>query len=81
MEPIDNNKAKMGEKIDSLWGIPGSTEKPIKESKSLTVKLETSGKDKRKLLLKLESGNSNVHTGNYALISELLREFFNGSKE
>jgi len=80
MEPI-SNKAKIGEKIDNLWGKPASAKKKIPDRKRLTVKLETTGTDKRKLLLKLESGTSNIHTGNYTLISELLKEFFNNGKE
>ena len=46
------------------------------ESKKLVVKLETGGKENRKLQLKLESSTSKLHGGNYALISELLKEFF-----
>ena len=49
------------------------------ESKKLMIKLETNGKEKRKILLKLESGSSAVHSSNYNLISELLKEFFNGA--
>ena len=46
------------------------------ENKKLVIKLETTGSEKRKILLKLESGSSKVHSGNFSLISELLKDFF-----
>ena len=74
------SKEKVGNKIDSLWSENSSFDKNSKyESKKLLIKLETSGKEKRKILLKLESGSPKVHNSNYNLISELLKEFFNGS--
>ena len=79
MDPI-KNKEKVAEKIDSLWGENSSTNKKSKfETKKLLIKLETNGSEKRKIMLKMESGSPKVHTSNYSLISELLREFFNGS--
>lgn len=75
MEPV-NNKSILGEKIDSLWGKSGTVKKVKPETKRLVIKLETGGSENRKLLLKLESGTSKLHGGNYALISELLKEFF-----
>jgi len=80
MEPV-RSKDKLGEKIDSLWGKSGTVKKTKPESKKLVVKLETGGSENRKLLLKLESGTSKLHGGNYALISELLREFFKKDDE
>ncbi len=74
------NKQEMAEKIDSLWGERLSKVKdPKYESKKLTIKLESKGKEKRKILLKMESGTPKVHSSNYNLISQLLKEFFNGS--
>jgi len=75
-----NNKKNVGDKIESLWNGNSSFENNSKyESKKLMIKLETSGKEKRKILLKLESGSPRVHSSNYILISELLKEFFNGT--
>ena len=75
-----NNKKKVGNKIESLWGENSSFNNKSKyESKKLLIKLETTGREKRKLLLKLESGNPTVHSSNYNIISELLKEFFNGN--
>ena len=79
LEPLSKEKKEiMAEKIDSLWGNRNiSQEKQLKyENKKLVIKLETRGKEKRKLLLKLESGSSNVHENNYNLLSELLKDFF-----
>ncbi|MFX1418395.1 MAG: hypothetical protein ACFE9N_05685 [Promethearchaeota archaeon] len=79
LEPI-NIKEKVGNKIDSLWNEPISNTKVSKyETKKLVIKLETNGKEKQKVLLKLESGSPRVNSGNYNLISELLKEFFNGT--
>jgi len=72
LEPI-NKRVKVGDKLDSLWK-PES--KSRLESKKLVVRLKTKGTEKRKILLKLESGSSNIHTGNFGLIAELLKEFF-----
>ncbi len=75
-----NSKEKVGDKIESLWNENSLFDKNSKyESKKLVIKLETSGKEKRKILLKLESGSSKVHNSNYNLISELLKEFFDGN--
>ncbi|MHA2283775.1 MAG: hypothetical protein ACXAC5_23270 [Promethearchaeota archaeon] len=68
------NKEKIVNKIDSLWD---NDRKSKYECKKLLIKLETTGKEKRKISLKLECGNSNVQSANYTLISELLKEFFN----
>ena len=69
-----NTKEKVGNKIESLWNETSTTNRNSKyETKKLVIKLETSGMEKRKISLKLESGSSKVHT------SELLKEFFNGS--
>lgn len=79
LEPL-NAKGKVGNKIDSLWSDNTHNNKSLKyESKKLIIKLATSGKEKRKILLKLESGSPKVHSSNYNLISELLKEFFNGA--
>ncbi len=79
IETINTNE-KVGKKIDSLWTENTHINKNVKyESKKLIIKLETSGKEKRKILLKLESGSSRVHSSNYNLISELLKEFFNSA--
>jgi hypothetical protein len=79
IEPI-NKREKVGSKIESLWTENIPSEKKVKyETKKLKIKLETSGKEKRKILLKLESGSPKVHSSNYNLISELLKEFFNGT--
>ncbi|MFW9880278.1 MAG: hypothetical protein ACFFG0_44965 [Candidatus Thorarchaeota archaeon] len=76
---VFNNKEKIGDKIDSLRSEKLSDNKSTKyETKKLMKKLETSGKEKRKILLKLESGSPRVNSNNYTLISELLKEFFNG---
>ena len=64
-------------KIEDLWSNNNSNGKNSKyETKKLVVKLETSGKERRKISLKLESSSSNIHSNNYNLLSELLREFF-----
>lgn len=80
--PIEshNNKEKVGNKIDSLWSENLSTSKNLKyESKKLVIKLETTGIEKRKISLKLESESPKPTSSNYILISELIKEFFNGS--
>lgn len=71
------NKEKMGQKIENLWGNGNFNGKKSKfETKKLYVKLETSGKERRKISLKLEINSPNVHSSNYNLLSELLKEFF-----
>jgi len=75
-----SKKEKVGSKIESLWGENAIYDKKSKyESKKLIIKLETNGKEKRKISLKLESGSPKVHSSNFNLISELLKEFFNGT--
>ena len=77
-----SSKEKEGSKIDSLWGENSlQNKKPKYESKKLLIKLETNGKEKRKVMLKMESESPHVHSNNYSLISELLKEFFNGSNK
>jgi hypothetical protein len=79
LEPVNKEKRDlMAEKIDSLWGKrKNSPEKQSKyENKKLVIKLQSFGKEKRKILLKLESGSSNIHQNNYNLLSELLKDFF-----
>jgi hypothetical protein len=79
LEPV-NRKEKVGNKIDSLWSENSISDNNTKnESKKLMIKFETNGKEKRKILLKLESGSSVVHSSNYNLLSKLLKEFFNGT--
>jgi len=79
MENI-KNKEKVADKIESLWGENSFPhKKPKFESKKLLIKLKTSGTEKRKFMLKMESESPNIHSSNYYLISELLRGFFNGS--
>lgn len=73
-----NKKEKIGSKIDSLW-----TESPLYkhkeqfESNKLKIKLETKGKERSKIFLKIENNRPKVQFNNYHLISELLKEFFN----
>ena len=79
LEPANKEKRELkAEKIDSLWGSrKNSPEKQAKyENKKLVIKLESFGKEKRKVLLKLESGSSSIHQNNYNLLSELLKDFF-----
>ena len=72
-----NKRESIGEKLDNSWRRSESPKIKTLNSKKLVVKLETTGKEKRKILLKLESGSSNLHSGNFNLISELLKGFFN----
>ena len=75
-----NSKEKVANKIESLWSENTSSNKNSnKERKKLVIKLETSGRERRKILLKMESASSKTHGNNYHLISELLKEFFNGN--
>ncbi|MFX1325824.1 MAG: hypothetical protein ACFE8N_12800, partial [Promethearchaeota archaeon] len=46
------------------------------EKKQLFIKLKSSGREYRKISLKLESSNADINSGNYNLLSELLKEFF-----
>jgi len=79
ISPI-SNKDKVGKKIESLWNENLSLQKISKtENKKLVIKLETTGKERRKILLKMESTSSKTQNNNYFLISELLKEFFNGN--
>jgi hypothetical protein len=78
MEPIRKN-VKVGQKIESLWGENSIDRKSKYESKKLLIKLETNGREKRKITLKMESGSPNIHSNNYSLIFDLLKEFFNGT--
>jgi len=78
-----NPTKKNGElvkKIDSLWenSYPNGRSSR-KETKKLVIKLETTGAEKRKISLKLESSSSNIDFNNYNLLSELLKEFFKGN--
>ncbi|MFX1489508.1 MAG: hypothetical protein ACFFBI_10190 [Promethearchaeota archaeon] len=76
VEPFAN-KEKVGNKLDSLWNNKSSQEGKIKnETKKLVIKFETTGKERRKISLKLESNSSIIHPNNYDLLSELFKEFF-----
>jgi len=73
-----SKKAIIADRLQSFWGEKPSHERNSKyETKKLEIKLETSGKEKRKLFLKLESGSSKINSNNFLLLSELLKEFFN----
>ena len=77
---IDRAKKKERaiEKLEDLWGKNSKTAENSKYlSKKLTVKLETNGPEKRKILLKMECGKSKINSNNYHLLSDLLKEFFN----
>jgi len=77
----NRNKGKIVDKIDNLWSNGNSNGKNSKyETKKLSVKLETSGKERRKISLKLESSSANIHSSNFNLLSELLKEFFTVEK-
>ena len=79
---IESHKSRkqVGDKIDSLWSDKSSFNKNSKyETKKLIIKLETSGMEKRKISLKLESGSHKITSSNYTLISEIIKEFFNGT--
>lgn len=79
IEPF-TNKEKVANKIDNLWNNNSShTGKFKNEKKKLLIKLESSGKETRKISLKLESSSSSVNSSNYILLSELLKEFFKGN--
>ncbi len=71
------NKEKVANKIESLWSNRSAHERNNKfGTKRLIIKLETSGIEKKRISLKLESTNSDVNSNNYHLLSELLKEFF-----
>ena len=76
-------KKIIGDIIERTWhGNNSNLDKNPKiklESKKLVIKLETNGREKRKILLKLESASSSVNPDNCILISELLKEFFKPS--
>ena len=80
VNPIDraNKKERAIERLEDLWGKSSKTAENSKYlSKKLTVKLETNGPEKRKILLKLECGKSKINSNNYDILSDLLKEFFN----
>ena len=73
-----SNKEKVANKIESLWNNNSIHDGNHKlGNKKLTIKLETSGKERKRISLKLESSNTDVNSNNYNLLSELLKEFFN----
>ena len=79
VNPIDRAKKKERaiERLEDLWGKNSKSAENSKYlSKKLTVKLETNGAEKRKILLKLECGKSKINSNNYQLLSDLLKEFF-----
>ena len=77
IEPF-RNKEKFADKINSLWNNNSSQEGKLKnQNKKLIIKLQSLGKETRKISLKLESSNSNLNNNNYNLLSDLLKEFFN----
>ncbi len=72
-----SNKDKVANKIESLWTENSSHHtNSNKQNKKLVIKLKTTGKERRKILLKMESVSSKTQSNNYHLISELLKEFF-----
>jgi len=82
VDPIDraNKKERAIDRLEDLWGKSSKTVENSKYlSKKLTVKLETNGPEKRKILLKLECGKSKINSNNYQLLSDLLKEFFNSN--
>lgn len=84
VNPIDraNKKERAIERLEDLWGKGSKTAENSKYlSKKLTVKLETNGPEKRKILLKMECGKSKINSNNYHLLSDLLKEFFNSDSQ
>ncbi|MHA1150816.1 MAG: hypothetical protein ACTSR8_21560 [Promethearchaeota archaeon] len=77
LKPLDK-KNKLAEKIEDMWK---SDNMHRYQKKKLFLKLETNGNEKRKIEIKLEAGSSSVHDNNYALISELLRQFFKTTQD
>ena len=76
------NKEQVANKIESLWDNSHSDKSNSKyEKKKLIIKLITSGKEKKRISLKLENSNSYIDSNNYNLLSELLREFFNNDRD
>ena len=84
VNPIDraNKKERAIERLEDLWGkSPKTAENSKYLSKKLTVKLETNGPEKRKILLKMECGKSKINSNNYHLLSNLLKEFFSSDAQ
>ena len=73
-------KKRILDKIEDSWKKDEEKHRSKNENKKLTIKLETSGKEKQKILLKLESRSSQINASNYNLLSELLKDFFNNGK-
>ena len=83
LNPFSKNKMRKKiilDKIESSWGNDNENNGSKNENKKLTIKLETSGKEKQKILLKLESRSSKVNASNYNLLSELLKDFFSNGE-
>jgi len=73
-----SNKEKVANKIENLWSNKSIQERDNRfGNKKLIIRLETSGKEKKRISLKLESNDTNMNSNNYHLLSELLKEFFN----
>jgi len=84
VNPIDraNKKERAIERLEDLWGKNSKTAENSKYlSKKLTIKLETNGPEKRKILLKMECGKSKINSNNYHLLSNLLKEFFSSDSQ
>ena len=84
VNPIDraNKKERAIERLEDLWGKNSKTAENSKYlSKKLTIKLETNGPEKRKILLKMECGKSKINSNNYHLLSNLLKEFFSSDAQ
>jgi len=84
VNPIDraNKKERAIEGLEDLWGKSSKTAENSKYlSKKLTVKLESNGPEKRKILLKMECGKSKINSNNYHLLSNLLKEFFSSDAQ
>ena len=84
VNPIDraNKKERAIERLEDLWGKNSKTAENSKYlSKKLTVKLETNGPEKRKILLKMECGKSKINSNNYHLLSNLLKEFLSSDSQ
>ena len=84
VNPIDraNKKERAIERLEDLWGKNSKTANGSNGlSKKLTVKLETNGPEKRKILLKLECSKSKINSNNYQLLSDLLKEFFTSNSQ
>jgi len=84
VNPIDraNKKERAIERLEDLWGKSSKTAENSKYlSKKLTIKLETNGPEKRKILLKMECGKSKINSNNYQILSNLLSEFFTSDSQ